>query len=284
MKKRAAVLGTGIIGAPVARNLAERFEVRVWNRTPGKADDLADVAGVCATAEEAVTGADIVVTVLKDGPAVLETMSAAAPGLARGALWVQLSTVGVTAVGELAAFADRHGLTFYDAPVQGTRQPAESGRLVIIAAGPESGRPEAEAVFSAIGNRTVWVSTEVGAASRLKLALNTLVLALTHGTAESLAIAEALGVDPRLVVDVVAGGPLDSMFFQGKAAAILAGDYTPAFSVGNAAKDAQLVVEAAERAGVEMDVTAAGLRRFERAAEQGHRDKDMAASYLASTS
>ncbi|MET9067217.1 NAD(P)-dependent oxidoreductase [Streptosporangium sandarakinum] len=281
--RKVAVLGTGIIGAPVAKNLRKRFAVSAWNRTPAKAEQTVSPAGVEVfdAAADAVAGAEVIVTVLKDGPAVLETMTAATPGLTRGAVWVQLSTVGATATEELAGFAERNGLIFYDAPVQGTRQPAENGRLLVMASGPESHRRDAQAVFDAIGGRTVWVSAQAGAASRLKLALNALVAALTHGTAESLLIAEALGVDPRLVVDVVTGGPLDSAFFQSKASAILTDDYSTSFSVTNSIKDALLVVEAAGQAGIDVDVTAAGLERFRRAARRGHGDKDMAASYLA---
>lgn len=284
-KKKVAVLGTGIIGAPVARHLRGHFAVRVWNRTRARAEPLAahDGLEVCGTPAEAVAGADVVVTVLKDGPAVREAMAAAAPALAEGAVWVQLSTVGAEEIDELARLADGYGLVLYDAPVQGTRQPAENGALVVLASGPRTaGEPLelARLVFDAIGSRTVWVSDEPGAASRLKLALNSLVFALTHGAAESLALAEALGVDPALVVDAVAGGPLDSPFFQAKAAAIRAGDYTASFSVSNSVKDAELVVAAAESAGVAADVGAAGLARFRRAADAGHGDKDMAASYL----
>jgi 3-hydroxyisobutyrate dehydrogenase len=116
--------------------------------------------------------------------------------------------------------------------------------------------------------------------SRLKLALNSWVFALTHGVAESLAIAKGLGVDPALVVDVVKGGPMDSAFFQSKAALILADDYTVSFSIENALKDAQLVMEAVELVNLTADVAAAGLQRFRRAFEAGHHDKDMAASGL----
>ncbi|WP_078870865.1 NAD(P)-dependent oxidoreductase [Streptomyces caatingaensis] len=208
-------------------------------------------------------------------------MRAAAPALAAGAVWVQLGTVGPAAIGELARAAEEYGLVLYDAPVQGTRQPAENGQLVVLAAGPEGQRAVVEPVFAAIGSRTVWVAEEPGAASRLKLAVNGLVFALTHGTAESLALAEGLGVDPALVVEAVTGGPLDSAFFQGKARAMLADDYTTAFSVDNSVKDARLLTEAAEAAGVRADLAAAGLARFRRAAERGHGAKDMAASRLA---
>ncbi|MFF6777431.1 NAD(P)-dependent oxidoreductase [Streptomyces sp. NPDC012637] len=279
-----AVLGTGIIGAPVARNLARSgLAVRAWNRTRTKAEALAaDGVQVTDTPAEAVDGADVVLTVLNDGPRVLEAVRAAAPKLARGTVWVQVSTVG-EAVDELAVFADEAGLVFVDAPVQGSRQPAELGRLVVLAAAPESVRPTVQPLFDTIGARTVWVGEDgtSGAASRLKLVLNVWVGALTHGVGEALALAERLGVAPEHFVDVVSGGPMDSGFFQGKSAAILNRDWTPQFSVDNSEKDARLVLEAAERVGVRLDATEAGHRRFRRAVEQGHGDKDMAAGWFA---
>lgn len=278
-----ALLGTGLIGTPIARNLHKRgFTVRAWNRTGAKAQALvADGIQACDSPADAVLGADIVMTVLKDGPAVRQVVQAAAPALSKGTIWLQLSTVGCEEIGTLAALADRQGLVFYDAPVQGSRQPAELAQLVILASGPVEWRATVQPVFEAIGKRTVWVSEQTGVSSRLKLALNNWVFALTHGLAESLALAKGLGVDPQLVVDVVTGGPMDSAYFQAKAAAILAGDYTASFSLANAVKDARLVVDAAAGAGVPMDAARAGLGRFERALQCGHADKDMAASYLA---
>ena len=278
-----AVLGTGLIGAPVARNLSKKgFTVRAWNRTTAKAQALAaDGVQAFDTPIEAVRGADIIVTVLNDGSSVLDAVKAAAPALSKGAVWLQLSTVGIEAIATLAEFAAQHGLVFYDAPVQGTRQPAEQGQLIVLSSGPLDGRATAQPVFDAIGKRTLWVSEQAGASSRLKLALNSWAFALTHGIAESLLVAKGLGVDPSLVVDVVTGGPMDSGFFQLKAAAILAGNYGASFSIANAVKDSRLLVDAAARAGVQVDAARAGLRRFERALEAGHGDKDMAASYLA---
>lgn len=278
-----AVLGAGIIGAAVARNLARKgFDVRAWNRSADKAQALAaDGVTPFENAADAVRGAAIVMTVLKDGSAVTEAIGAALPSLSKGVVWLQLSTVGVAAIGELSGFADEHDFVFYDAPVQGTRQPAEQGKLVILASGPQDGREMAQSVFDAIGQRTLWVSDTAGASSRLKLALNAYVFALTHGTAETLVIARALGVDPALVIEAVTGGPLDSGYFQGKGAAMLKGDFSTSFSVENGVKDARLVVEALKGTGVRADLAEAGLVRFERAAEAGHGDKDIAASFLA---
>ncbi|MEV1010705.1 NAD(P)-dependent oxidoreductase [Streptomyces sp. NPDC049881] len=279
-----AVLGTGIIGAPVARNLSRNgFTVRAWNRTRSKAEALAaDSVLTAGTPADAVRGADVVLTVLNDGPRVLDAMRGAEPAVTAGTIWVQVSTVG-EAVDELAAYAAGRGLVFIDAPVQGTRQPAELAELVVMAAGPQSARPTVQPLFDAIGSRTLWVGEDgaSGAASRLKLVLNTWVVALTHGVGESLALAGRLGVDPQHFVDVVSGGPMDSGYFRGKSAAILRDDWTTSFSVDNAAKDARLVLEAAERAGVRLDTVEAGHRRFLRASAQGHGAQDMAAGYFA---
>lgn len=277
-----AVLGMGTIGSPVARNLdAAGYPVRVWNRTIEKAKDAA--AGsritVCDTPRDAVTGADIVVTVLTDARTTEAVMDRAAAGVRPGLLWLQMGTVGAAITG-LSHWASRHGVTLVDAPVQGSRQPAEEGKLVVIASGPDSAHVAAQPVFDAIGSRTLWVGDAPGTASRLKLALNVWVAALTHGVAESLAVARSLGVAPELVVDVVSGGPMDSGFFQAKAAAVLNNDYDASFTVANAVKDTELVLDAV-RDAVPADLSRAALRRWSLAAEQGHRDKDMIASHLA---
>ncbi|WP_018680655.1 NAD(P)-dependent oxidoreductase [Actinokineospora enzanensis] len=276
-----AVLGTGIIGAPVARNLAAAgFDVRAWNRDRAKADPLA-AAGVhvAETPEEAVRGAKVVLTIVKDAPAVLDIITAAAPGLADDVVWVQSSTVGEDIDG-LTTFAADHGLALVDAPVSGTRQPAEQGRLVIVAAGPE--RDTVDPLFDVIGKKTVWVGTEPGAASRLKLALNTLVITLATSVGEMLALAEGLGVSADHALDVIADGPLDSGFLQAKARAIRADDYAVTFSVDNAEKDARLVLAAADRLGIRLDGVAAAADRLARASAKGHGDADLAAAYLAS--
>ncbi|MDG4791767.1 NAD(P)-dependent oxidoreductase [Micromonospora sp. WMMD1102] len=279
------VLGTGVIGFPVARNLAVKgFTVRAWNRTRGKAEALAEHGvRVADTPADAVEGADVVVTLLRDGPVVSDIIKVAEPRMGDGVVWVQMSTVGED-VDSLAAFAAERGLVFVDAPVQGTRQPAENAELVVMAAGPEAVRPRVQPLFDAIGKRTLWVGDDgaSGAASRLKLVLNTWVLALTHGVGEALALARALDVDPAHFVDVVTGGPMDNGYFQLKSKVILAGDFTPTFTVDNAEKDARLVLAAAERAGVRMDLVGAGRARFVRASAQGHGGKDMAAGYFAS--
>lgn len=278
-----AVLGTGLMGAPVARNLHNGgFSVRAWNRTATKAQALAaHGVEVFDNPADAARDADIIVTMLKDGVSVREVLRAAAPGLSKGVIWLQLGTVGIEATAELEALAEQYRLVFYDAPVQGTRQPAELAQLIILASGPVAYREVVQPVFDTIGKRTLWVAEQPGSSSRLKLALNSWVFALTHGLSESLALTESLGLDPAAFVDVVKDGPMNSGYFQAKTAAILAGDFAASFSVANALKDSRLVIEAAEQVGVRLDIARAGLERFERSLAAGHGEKDMAASFLA---
>lgn len=274
------------MGAAMARNLCRTgHAVRIWNRTRAKAEPLAaDGARIADSPADAVRGADIVLTMLYDGAATLETMTAAAPGLRPGTLWLQSTTAGLDGIIPLAELAATHGLPFYDAPVLGTRGPAEQGKLVVLAAGPEGARGTLTSVLDAVGDRTLWVSDDgaSGAATRLKLVCNSWALTLTHATAEALALANGLGVDPRNFLDAVAGGGLDCGYLRVKSTAILDGDYTPSFGLSTAVKDARLIVEAGDANGVRLDVAEAGANRFARAEAQGHGDEDMAATYFAS--
>ncbi|MFJ5531588.1 NAD(P)-dependent oxidoreductase [Streptomyces sp. NPDC093261] len=286
-KLTVSVLGTGIMGAAMARNIARAGHVvRAWNRTRAKAEPLAsDGAQVVDSPAEAVRGADVVLTMLYDGPAVLQVMREAAPGLRPGTVWAQSTTVGIDSVGELAGFAREHGLAFYDAPVLGTREPAEAGQLTVLAAGPAEGRDTITPVFDAVGARTMWLGedgAEAGA-TRLKLVANSWILAVTAAGGEVLALAGALGVDPANFFDLVGGGPLDMGYLRAKAELILHDKLTPAsFALATAEKDARLIVRAGETNGVRLDVAAATAERMRRAAGQGHADEDMAAAYFAS--
>ncbi|MFE5405754.1 NAD(P)-dependent oxidoreductase [Streptomyces sp. NPDC056580] len=286
-KPTVAVLGTGIMGAAMARNIARAgLGVRAWNRTREKAEPLAsDGIRVTGTPAEAVEGADVVLTMLYDGGTVLDVMREAAPGLRSGVCWAQCTTVGTELVADLARFAGEHGLVFYDAPVLGTREPAEAGQLTVLAAGPEEGRDTLAPVFDAVGVRTVWTGDDgaAGSASRLKLVANSWVLAVTAAAGEALALAKALDVDPHDFFGLIEGGPLDMGYLRAKAALVLEDKLKPAsFAVATAEKDARLIVQAGEQSGVRLDVAAAAAERFARAAAQGHADEDMAAAYFAS--
>ena len=282
-----ALLGTGIMGTGMARNMLKAgIPMRVWNRTRSRAEPLeTEGAVVCSDPAEAVRGADIIVTMLSDGPAVFEAMTAAGPGLTTGQIWVQAATVGLAWLDELAELGRDRALVLIDAPVLGTRKPAEEGQLTVLAGGPDgasdSVRERVRPVFDAVGRKTVWLD-EVGAATRLKLVANSWITALNVAVGESVALAEALDVAPETFLEAVRGGLADSAYLHLKARAIIDDDYTPSFSVALAGKDARLIKEAGEAAGLRMDVATAAAGRLARAAELGHAEDDMAAAYFAS--
>ena len=265
--------------------LAAGLGLRVWNRTPDKTQPLVDAGATAAgNPAEAVRGADVVVTMLGDADDVRAVMEQAAGGLTEGQIWLQTTTVGVEPLTGLLPIAREHGLTFLDAPVLGTRQPAETGNLTMFVAGPPQARATVDPVLDAVGAKTVWVAetADGAAASRLKIVANSWVLAVTAATGETISLAQGLGVDPQAVLDAVAGGPLDLPYLQAKAKAILGEDYAPNFTVDNAAKDAGLIVDAGEGAGLRLDVAEAVRARLRRASERGHGDADMAAAHKAS--
>lgn len=280
-----AVLGTGTMGAPMARHLTERAfgEVRVWNRSREKAEPLAEHG--CVVADDvagAVTGADAVVVMVADGDAVLAVLAEALPAMAEGAILVQTSTIGLEATEKVALAALELGVTLLDAPVLGTREPAEQGELVILASGPEAAINRCGGIFEAIGKKTLRLG-EAGAGSRLKLVLNAWIVSLTESLAETLALAATLDVEPKAFLRAIRGGPLDAGYAHAKGGLMAERSYEPAsFALSLAAKDARLVLEAAARADLTLPVVEAVAAQMERAAEAGFGEQDMAATYEAS--
>jgi 3-hydroxyisobutyrate dehydrogenase len=286
MAATVAVLGAGgTMGMAMARNvMAAGMTVRAWNRTRERAEPLAaEGAHLAATPAEAADGADVVLTMLADGDAVTGAMDGpdgALAAAAEGAVWLQTSTIGEAATARCAALAAAAGVPFVDAPVLGTKGPAEEGALIVLASGPEDARERVRPVLDAVGRRTMWVG-DAGAGTRLKLVTNAWILAVVEGAAEAVALAEGLGLDPGLLLEAVEGGPLDLPYLRMKAAAMRARDFTPAFRLSLAAKDAALVEQSAAGRGMDLPLVAAVARRLAQGVA-AHGDEDVAATYLMS--
>lgn len=277
---RLAVLGAGIMGAPIARNLAAAgHDVAVWNRTRAKAEGLG--ARVADSPADAVRGAEAVVTMLADGDAVEETMRAALPELAAGTLWLQASTVGLDATARLAALAAEHGLVLVDTPVLGTKRPAEDGQLVLLASGPAEARERCAPLFEPIARKVLWLG-EAGAGSRLKLVVNNWIYIVVEAVAETFRLADALGVDPQLYLDAIEGGGTDSPYAHLKGAQILAREFSPSAPLTIAEKDTRLILAAAAAGGQALPLTEVVRGQFRRAIELGHGAEDMIATWFAS--
>jgi 3-hydroxyisobutyrate dehydrogenase len=278
-----AFLGTGRMGAPMAANLARGgFDVRVWNRTASRAEALAADGAIAADSPaQAVGGAAIVITMLADGPAT-EQAAAGPDGFlpaGQGVIWVQMATVGIEWTDRLAGLAAVHGATFVDAPVSGSEGPARAGQLTILASGPGRVRNVLAPVFSVLGRATAWLGP-AGQGTRVKLVLNNWLADLTETTAETLSFARRLGVDPAEVVDLLQANPLGAPYAVQKARNMLAGDFSPAFALKHALKDAELAAQAGHAVGASLTLTTALLPRWRDTAAGGHADDDLAAVYL----
>ena len=279
-----AVLGTGIMGAAMARNLlAAGMEVRVWNRTREKAEPLADDgATVADSPAEAAEGADFVLTMLADADTVAEAVEGggALSTLADDGVWLQASTVGIEGSERLAEIADQYGVHYVDVPVLGTKEPAEQGQLIILASGPEEVRERCQPIFDAVGSQTFWLGP-AGASSRLKVVTNNWIVGLLGLLAETIALAEATGVDPSRFLEVIQGGPLDLPYAQMKGQMMIDEEFPTSFSASLARKDASLVLGAAEASGLRVPLAEAVATRFDEAINAGHGEEDMAAVYEA---
>jgi 3-hydroxyisobutyrate dehydrogenase len=282
-EKTVAVLGAGgTMGLPMARNIAEAgMGVRAWNRSREKAEPLTEQGvTVCDSPAETADGSQILLTMLSDTDAVLESVSDALDRLGEDGIWLQMSTIGEAGTDQCAQLARERGVTFLDAPVLGTKQPAEDGKLVVLASGPEEAADDVRPIFDAVGQKTIWVGA-AGAGTRLKMVCNSWVLTVTEAAAEMIALAQALDIDPSLVFDAIEGGTLDLPYLRMKGNAILERNFEPMFRLTLAAKDAGLVEEAADRHGVAVPLFGVIREQMSRAAEE-HGDEDMSATYFAS--
>jgi 3-hydroxyisobutyrate dehydrogenase len=245
-----AVLGIGTMGHAMATNaLRAGIPTIVWNREPEATRDLAELgAEVADTAADAARRAAIVVTMVTNADAVMsiageQGMLAA---LAPGTIWVQMSTIGVAGIERVATLVEsqRPDITLVDAPVSGSKGPAEEGKLTIFASGPDDARSRVAPLFDAIGQRTMWVGP-VGTGTRLKLVNNTWLAFGAEAVDASVALAHQLGLDTEAVADALGAGPLASPWQKAKLLRIQKRDFSPEFPLSLALKDVRLALDAA---------------------------------------
>jgi 3-hydroxyisobutyrate dehydrogenase len=273
-----AVLGIGAMGHGMAISaLRAGIPTIVWNRRPEATRDLAELGAVVAeSAADAARRAAIVVTMVTDTDAVVsiaqdQGMLAA---LAAGAIWVQMSTIGVPGIERVAAMVDaeRPDVMFVDAPVSGSKDPAEQGALTIFASGPDSARPRLAPLFDALGQRTIWVGA-AGTGSRLKVVNNTWLAFGNEAVAASVALARRLGLATETVVDALAGGPLVSPWQAAKLERIANDDFSAQFALSLALKDLRLALQAA--GDVEFAALASLADEWQQAVDHGLGDLDL---------
>jgi 3-hydroxyisobutyrate dehydrogenase len=277
-KPKLAVLGLGTMGRAMAGSaLRNGISTVVWNLEADIATQMvAQGAEAAPSAADAVKGVDVVITMVTDTDAVtsIAVDLGVLEALPLGAVWAQMSTIGVEGTATVSSIVEkeRSDVVFLDAPVSGSKVPAEQGKLVIFASGSEQARPIVEPVFDAIGQRTVWLGP-IGAGSRMKLINNTLLAFSAEGVANSLALARRLGLDVRSVVNAFEGGPLISPWAAGKMSRIEDNNYSPEFPLALALKDVHLALEEADPE--RFTVLACLAREWEKLIDQGLGNEDV---------
>ena len=273
-----ALLGIGTMGHGMADSaLRAGIPTIVWDLNPEHSRALAEAgAQVADTAADAAVSAGIVVTMVPDTDAVMSvaTDQGLLHALGRDAIWAQMSTIGVAGTDRVAALVEsqRPDVTLLDAPVSGSKDPAEHGQLTIFASGPDHARSRVAPVFDALGQRTVWVGP-LGAGSRMKLVNNTLLAFKAEGLAASVAIAHQLGLDTKTVIDALGDGPLLSPWDTPKLQRIANGDYSAQFALALALKDVHLALETVDPTRFESFASLA--HEWERAVDEGLGGEDL---------
>jgi len=279
-----AILGTGTMGSAFARRLLDAgLRVRVWDRSRAPAARLAGAgAQVAETPEDAVRDARVVLTMVPTIASIEETMPRTLPAMLPGATWLQMSTIGVDGTEHAIALAKalRPDVVFVDAPVSGSKTPAEQGKLLILASGPAATLDALAPVFSALGQKTMrW--ERAGSGSRMKLVLNTWLAVLGEGIAETAALAQSLDVSLDDVSARLGSTALNAPWALSKLDKIERDAFDPDVSLALAAKDLHLALDAATRAHQPLPLAESIGAQWDRALRAGLGDRDVVGAYLA---
>ena len=278
-KVRVGLLGVGLMGSAMAHRLLDQgIEVTAWDRNPDQAAAVEERGGRWADGPtDVVLGADVVITMLPTAPIVLEVVEPLLEDWPERTIWLQTSSVGAAEADQLVEVAQAHDVTLVDAPVSGSTHPAEEGELTILASGPDSARGPVEPVFEALGSHVLWVG-EAGMGSRLKMAANHWMIAMTAALAESMHLCEAMGLDQQQFVELLDGGPLGSPYGLLKLDEMRRHDYPAGFPVRLALKDLELVREVEQSSRAPMPMLDVVRERY-LSANRDHADEDLAAVY-----
>ncbi|HBG08081.1 MAG: 3-hydroxyisobutyrate dehydrogenase [Geobacteraceae bacterium GWC2_58_44] len=278
-------LGLGIMGSAMAKNLLKAgFKVTVWNRSQDKCAELAAVgAGVAATPAEVTSSCAITFAILADpaaAHAVCFGADGALEGIGAGRGYVDMSTVDAATSGEIGAAISDKGGRFLEAPVSGSRKPAEDGTLIILAAGDRALFDLALPCFEKMGKKSLYLG-EVGRGAQMKLIVNMTMGGMMTIFCEALALADKAGLSSADLLDVIDAGAIANPMFKMKGAQIAQGAFNPAFPLKHMQKDLRLAVALGDSLGQPLFTAAAANESFKRAKALGLSDQDFCAVFRA---
>ena len=278
--KQVGVIGMGTMGAPMAGNMAKAgLSVMVYNRTFEKAQPLVEAGAMVArTTRDLFEWADVVVLMLA-GPTAIDEVLFGDPGsldVLQRKVVANMGTVAPLYSQTLSSRLEAAGIDYVEAPVFGSKKPAEEGTLVVLSAGDEDVLRGLRPIFDAVGKKIVPCGN-VPAGMATKLGTNLLLTAHVEALAEALHFVERAGGSPEVYLDVVLSGPVASDFYRMKAPKFLNRDYSPQASVIQATEGLRSVVETAAKTGSFVPGAIADLELYERAVESGLGDEDITA-------
>lgn len=274
-------LGLGIMGCGMARNLMKAgHEVTVWNRTPAKCAAFAkEGARVGATPREVVAANEVTFAMLAD-PAAARAVCLGPDGVAAGAGaghdYVDVSTVDAATAQAVAAAVTATGARFLEAPVSGTKKPAEDGTLIFLAGGDAALYEKVGPLLDVMGKKRVFLGA-VGQGARMKLVVNMIMGTMITALGEGIALASKSGLEGAALLDVLAAGAMACPMFAGKGPGILADSFPTAFPLKHQQKDLRLAVALGDELHQPLAVAAAVNEAFKRAIAMGLADADMSA-------
>lgn len=253
MSERLGFIGLGIMGRGMAHNLLKAgYSVRVWNRTPGKADALLRAgAQISASPRELAQECDVVLTCVSDTPDVEQVLlseEGVIHGLRPGGLVIDMSTISPHATREMAAKLGERGIHLLDAPVSGGSEGAEKGTLSIMVGGDAEQVARALPILQAMGRTITHVGGQ-GAGQTVKLVNQILVVVNMLAVSEALVFAQASGLDLEKTLQAVSGGAAGSWMLSYRAPQVIARDWRPGFTIDLQQKDLRLALQAADQVG-----------------------------------
>ncbi|GLT94282.1 hypothetical protein SLE2022_120310 [Rubroshorea leprosula] len=276
-------LGLGIMGKAMSMNLLRNgFKVTVWNRTLAKCNELvAHGASVGETPAAVVKKCKITIAMLSDPAAALSVVfdkDGVLEQICSGKGYIDMSTVDAETSSKISEAIISNGGHFLEAPVSGSKQPAETGQLVILAAGEKALYDEAIPAFNVLGKKSFFLG-QVGNGAKMKLVVNMIMGSMMNAFSEGLVLAEKCGLDPHSLLDVLDLGGMANPMFRGKGPTMLKTDYSPAFPLKHQQKDMRLALSLGDENAVSMPVAAAANEAFKKARSMGLGDLDFSAVY-----
>lgn len=274
-------LGLGIMGSRMATRLLQAgLDVTVWNRDSAKAEPLVARGARRGTSPQAVAAeTDLVFVMVSDPEASWEVCGGpegAWAGLKPGQGYVDFSTVDPGTAERVAQAVEARGARFLEAPVSGTKKPAEDGTLVILAAGDRGLFDDCQPAFRVLGKRSEYLGA-VGQGAKMKLVINLLLGTMTEILGEALALGRKAGLPGDTLLSVLGDSALANPLFAVKGPMMLQGDTTPSFPLKHMEKDLVLAVALGRDVGQNLPITLAVQELFSKALVDGLGDEDLSA-------